>query len=144
MYILLPWSTTSIGFVNPVGSKILIGFMLFWVMNGTTLVNTVSIATGIPSAWKIVWTPDLTASGSPGILWLHGYGNVFEKRLDAGEQIDIEPGGWLWKDPSVQMSTNMQNLSTGFFGSMSFTTNRFTGPGRVAIQSMYLHLPSGE
>ncbi len=84
------------------------------------------------------------ARGGPGILWLHGYGNVFEKQLDPGEQIDVEPGGWLYKEPSVQMATNLQNLSTGFFGSMNFITNRFTGPGRVAIQSMYLHLPSGE
>jgi uncharacterized protein (AIM24 family) len=37
------------------------------------------------------------ASGD-GILWLHGYGNVFEKTLAVGEQIDIEPDGWLYKD----------------------------------------------
>ena len=40
-----------------------------------------------------------------GVLWLHGYGNVFEKVLAAGEQIDVEPGGWLYKDPSVKMDT---------------------------------------
>jgi uncharacterized protein (AIM24 family) len=84
------------------------------------------------------------ARGGAGILWLHGFGNVFEKRLDAGEQIDIDPGGWLYKDPTVQMQTNVQSLSTGFFGSMSFITNRFTGPGRVGIQSLYLHMPSGD
>lgn len=27
-----------------------------------------------------------------GILWLHGYGNVFEVVLGQGEQIDVEPG----------------------------------------------------
>lgn len=75
-----------------------------------------------------------------GVLWLHGYGNVFEKNLAAGEQIDIEPGGWLYKDPSVKMETNLQNISTGLFGSFNLVTNRFTGPGRVGIQSMYLHL----
>ena len=48
------------------------------------------------------------ASESDGILWLHGYGNVFEKTLGAGEQIDIEPGGWLYKDPGVKMETTMQ------------------------------------
>ena len=41
-----------------------------------------------------------------GVLWLHGYGNVFEKVLAAGEQIDIEPGGWLYKDPQVRMETD--------------------------------------
>ncbi|MGH7617623.1 MAG: AIM24 family protein, partial [Gemmatimonadaceae bacterium] len=40
-------------------------------------------------------------SHSEGILWLHGYGNVFEKDLAAGESIDVEPGGWLYKDPRV-------------------------------------------
>ncbi|HZT86498.1 MAG TPA: AIM24 family protein [Stellaceae bacterium] len=84
------------------------------------------------------------AADSPGILWLHGYGNVFEKTLAPGESIDIEPGGWLYKDPSVTMTTNLQRLSSGLFGGMSFITNRMTGPGRVGIQSMYLHMPTAD
>src|SRR5260221_11877942 len=83
------------------------------------------------------------ASGD-GILWLHGYGNVFEKVLAAGEQIDVEPGGWLYKDPGVRMETNMQRLTTGMLPSMNLIMNRFTGPGRLGLQSMYLHMPSGE
>ena len=80
-----------------------------------------------------------------GILWLHGYGNVFEKVLEPGEQIDVEPGGWLFKEPNVRMETNFQRLSTGVFAAaMNLALNRFTGPGRIAIQSMYLHTPSGE
>jgi uncharacterized protein (AIM24 family) len=79
-----------------------------------------------------------------GILWLHGYGNVFEKVLGSGEQIDIEPGGWLYKDPGVRMETHMQTLSTGFMAGMNLVMNRFTGPGRIGIQSMYVHLPSTE
>ena len=82
------------------------------------------------------------AEGLDGILWLHGYGNVFECVLEAGETIDVEPGGWLYKEASVQMTTNVQSLSTGFFGSMNFITNRFTGPGRIGIQSMYFHMPT--
>ena len=82
-------------------------------------------------------------TGTPGILWLHGYGNVFEKVLGPGEQIDVEPGGWLYKDPSVTMETNVQSLSTGLLASMNLVTNRFTGPGKIALQSMYLHMPSG-
>jgi uncharacterized protein (AIM24 family) len=77
-----------------------------------------------------------------GILWLHGYGNVFEKVLEAGETIDIEPGGWLYKDPGVRMETVIDRLTSGFFGGMNFILNRFTGPGRVGIQSMYLHMPT--
>ena len=77
-----------------------------------------------------------------GILWLHGYGNVFEKVLAPGETIDIEPGGWLYKDANVAMETVVDRLTAGFFGGMNFIVNRFTGPGRVGIQSMYLHMPT--
>jgi uncharacterized protein (AIM24 family) len=79
-----------------------------------------------------------------GILWLHGYGNVFVKTLGAGESIDIEPGGWLFKDPTVKMETRIDRLTSGFFGGMNLIVNRFTGPGRVGIQSMYLHFPASE
>jgi len=82
---------------------------------------------------------------SEGIVWLHGYGNVFEIDLKSGEQIDIEPGGWIYKDPSVQMQTMFQRLSTSLFASAAqISWNRFTGPGRVALQSMYFHLPTAE
>lgn len=78
-----------------------------------------------------------------GILWLHGYGNVFTVTLGPGEQIDIEPGGWIYKDRTVQMQTIFQKISTGVFASAgSLFWNRFTGPGRIAIQSMYLHMPT--
>jgi uncharacterized protein (AIM24 family) len=78
-----------------------------------------------------------------GILWLHGYGNVFEVTLGPNEQIDIEPGGWIYKDRSVQMQTIFQKFSTGLFASAaSIFWNRFTGPGRIALQSMYLHMPT--
>jgi uncharacterized protein (AIM24 family) len=81
----------------------------------------------------------------PGVVWLHGYGNVFEVTLQPGEQIDIEPGGWIYKDRTVQMDTIFQRLSTGLFaGAGQIFWNRFTGPGRVALQSMYLHLPTQE
>lgn len=84
------------------------------------------------------------ATKGEGILWLHGYGNVFEKTLAPHEQIDVEPGGWLYKDTSVRMQTVAQRFTTTFFGS-AFTLfmNRFTGPGRIAIQSMYVHLHAG-
>ena len=81
-----------------------------------------------------------------GILWLHGYGNVFEKVLAPGEQIEVEPGGWLYKDVSVKMESNFQRLTAGLLGTggFNFVTNRFTGPGRVGIQSMYVHFSSEE
>jgi uncharacterized protein (AIM24 family) len=86
-----------------------------------------------------------TAQHGDGIVWVHGYGNVFEVTLAPGEQIDIEPGGWIYKDPSVTMETQFQKFSTGLFASAaSFVWNRFTGPGRVGIQSMYVHMPTAE
>jgi uncharacterized protein (AIM24 family) len=79
-----------------------------------------------------------------GILWLHGYGNVFDKTLAAGETIDIEPGGWLYKSPTVHMETRIDRLTSGFFGGLNFVVNRFTGPGRVGIQSMSLHFSTDD
>ncbi|MDB4908232.1 MAG: hypothetical protein JWO05_3016 [Gemmatimonadetes bacterium] len=80
-----------------------------------------------------------------GILWLHGYGNVFEVTLEAGQQIDIEPGGWVYKSPTVTMQTIAQSVSLGLLASSGqIVFNRFSGPGRVGIQSMYMHLPTGE
>jgi len=79
------------------------------------------------------------------VLWLHGYGNVFEVTLQPGDQIDVEPGGWIYKDRSVQMQTIFQKISTGFLASAGqLFWNRFTGPGRLAIQSMYMHMPTTE
>jgi uncharacterized protein (AIM24 family) len=82
---------------------------------------------------------------SEGVLWLHGYGNVFEVTLGAGQSIDIEPGGWIYKDATVTMETQFQKLTTGLFASAGqLVWNRFTGPGRVGIQSMYMHYATGE
>lgn len=85
---------------------------------------------------------------------LHGYGNVFEKTLAAGETLDIEPGAWLWKDPSVQMqvttvagsqrSGGILGAIGGFMAGASVMLNRFSGPGRIGIQSMTYHPPVTE
>ena len=45
----------------------------------------------------------------PGLLLLHGYGNVFQKTLQPGEKILVEPGGFLYKDSTVTMNTVKQN-----------------------------------
>lgn len=75
----------------------------------------------------------------PGLLLLHGYGNVFERMLQAGESILVEPGAFLYKDASVTMNVETQKLTTGFFGGTGMNLARMTGPGRVGIQSMYHH-----
>jgi uncharacterized protein (AIM24 family) len=76
---------------------------------------------------------------TPGLLMLHGYGNVFERTLKAGESIMLEPGAFLYKDSSVEMQVEFQRLGTGFFGGSNMALARMTGPGRVGIQSMYVH-----
>ncbi len=95
-----------------------------------------------------------TARNGEGMVVLHGYGNVFEKMLAPGETLDVEPGAWLWKDPSVQMTvTNVaaSQRGGGIFGAIggfvagaSIILNRFTGPGRIGIQSMTYHPPQPE
>ena len=78
-------------------------------------------------------------SNQPGLLLLHGYGNVFERVLRPGESIMLEPGAFLYKDSSVTMNVESQKLTTGFFGGTGMNLARMTGPGRVGIQSMYVH-----
>jgi len=61
----------------------------------------------------------------------------------AGESIDIEAGGWIYRDENVPMQQQVYGLKTGIFGgSGNLVFNRFTGPGRVGIQSAYVHLPT--
>lgn len=90
------------------------------------------------------WVDHFYAADHEGVVWVHGYGNVFEKRLEAGETIDIEPGGWLYRDHTVEMTQQVYGFKTGLMGGGgNLVFNRFTGPGRVGLQSMYYH-PPGE
>jgi uncharacterized protein (AIM24 family) len=79
------------------------------------------------------------AAHGDAIVWVHGHGNVFEVTLADGEQIDVEAGGWLYKDTTVRMEAVGMGIKTGLLGGGGkFTWNRFTGPGRVAIQTMFI------
>ncbi|MBV9227794.1 MAG: AIM24 family protein [Chloroflexi bacterium] len=101
-----------------------------------------------------LFVDQFTARGGEGLVVLHGYGNVFEKVLAPGEALDVEPGAWLWKDPSVQMTVTTvagSQRGGGILGAIgglvagsSFILNRFVGPGRVGIQSMTYHPPAPE
>lgn len=71
-----------------------------------------------------------------GLVLLHGYGDVVETQLAAGESIDLDPYAWLYKDASVRMDTHLVGLTTGLLGSSGFVMTRFTGPGRLAYQSL--------
>lgn len=78
------------------------------------------------------------ATNGKASVWIMGAGDVFEAELGAGEQIDIEAGSWLYRDTSVRMEAVTMGLKTGLFGGGGkLTWNRFTGPGRVGIQTMF-------
>jgi uncharacterized protein (AIM24 family) len=77
-------------------------------------------------------------AGQPGLLLLHGYGNVFERLLRPGEKILVEPGAYLYKDSTVGMQAVKTPLKTGLL-SRGMYLAEMTGPGRVGIQSMYVH-----
>jgi uncharacterized protein (AIM24 family) len=53
------------------------------------------------------------AADGPGLLLLHGYGNVFERLLGNGETIQVEPGGFLYKDASVGVEAVTHKLTPG-------------------------------
>src|ERR1700684_1972932 len=73
-------------------------------------------------------------TSSPGLLILHGYGNVFERTLREGACSIVEPGALLYKYSSVSMQVEFQKLSSGYFGCSNMSLARVTGPGRVGIQ----------
>jgi len=48
------------------------------------------------------------AQSGPGVLILHGFGNVFQRTLGDGEVIQVDPGAFLYKDSSVRLE--VQNI----------------------------------
>jgi uncharacterized protein (AIM24 family) len=81
------------------------------------------------------------APETPGLLLLHAGGNVFYRTLGPGEHILVKPTALIFKDPGVQMHLHFERPSSAF-SSWSYWSNRYvwlllTGPGRVAIQSVF-------
>ena len=50
----------------------------------------------------------------------------------------VEPGGFLYKDASVTMQAVQLPVRTGLLRRGMYLAE-MTGPGRVGIQSMYVH-----
>jgi uncharacterized protein (AIM24 family) len=48
------------------------------------------------------------AQSAPGLLILHGFGNVFQRTLADGESLQVDPGAFLYKDSSVRIE--VQNI----------------------------------
>ncbi|MGA2230623.1 MAG: AIM24 family protein [Tepidisphaeraceae bacterium] len=82
-----------------------------------------------------------TATSRPGLLLLHGAGNVFVRRIEAGHTILVKPTSLLFKDPTVEMHLHFEHPA-GTWRSWQSWGNRYLwlrlrGPGRVAVQSNY-------
>ena len=81
------------------------------------------------------------APQTPGLLLLHAGGNVFVRELGHGQHILVKPTALIFKDPSVEMRLHFEHPSALFSG-WGYWSNRYvwlllTGPGRVAIQSVF-------
>ena len=86
-----------------------------------------------------------SATNTPGLLMLHGRGNVFVRDLAAGQTICVHPGAFVWKDSSVSMLMHLERpASGGWFTRWQPATPwiRIMGPGRVAVSSAYEHMES--
>ncbi len=83
-----------------------------------------------------------TAHQVPGLLLLHGPGNSFVRDLAPGQRILVQPGGLLWKDPSVSMSLHYEYPRGQYWFSSARRQAKsvwltLQGPGRIAIQSVF-------
>jgi uncharacterized protein (AIM24 family) len=78
---------------------------------------------------------------TPGLLLLHAGGNIFVRELAPNQTILVKPSALIFKDPSVQMHLHFEHPNIGFsmWGSWSnrYLWLRLSGPGRVAIQSVF-------
>lgn len=82
-----------------------------------------------------------TSPTSPGLVLLHAAGNIFVRSLAPGETILIKPSALVFKDPGVRMHLHFEHpgsiFSTWRYWSNRYLWLRLTGPGRVAIQSVF-------
>ncbi|MEI7550185.1 MAG: AIM24 family protein [Actinomycetes bacterium] len=77
-----------------------------------------------------------TGGAEGSIVWLHAYGNAYDIVLADGETIDVEPGAWIYRDPTVTYEQKLIGLKAGILGGGgTLIFNRFRGPGRVGLQS---------
>lgn len=82
-----------------------------------------------------------TAGAAPGLVLLHGAGNVFVRRLEMGQSILVKPTSLLFKDPTVQAHLHLEHpggtWQTWRAWGQRYLWLRLHGPGRVAVQSNY-------
>ena len=77
----------------------------------------------------------------PGLLLLHGAGNVFIRRLQPGQTILVKPTALLYKDSTVAMQLHIEHPGNTWRSWRSWGERyiwlRLWGPGRVAVQSAF-------
>ena len=84
-----------------------------------------------------------TAADRPGLLLLHAKGNVFIRDLGQGESLTIQPSSLVYRDTSVRVHLHLEyprNMGFSFWRNNWDYRNimvRLTGPGRVAVQSIF-------
>ncbi len=82
-----------------------------------------------------------TAPQTPGLVLLHAGGNVFVRDLAPGQTMLVKPSALVFKSPTVQMQLHFEHPG-GLFTTWGSWGNRYlwlrvTGPGRIAIQSVF-------
>jgi uncharacterized protein (AIM24 family) len=81
------------------------------------------------------------AANAPGLLLLHAAGNVFVRELAPGQTILLKPTALVFKDPAVRMDLHYETPQGGWgswiSSSRAYIWLRLSGPGRVAIQSVF-------
>jgi len=82
-----------------------------------------------------------TSPQAPGLLLLHAAGNVFVRRLEAGQTILVKPTAFLFKDTEVSMHLHIERPAGTWRSWRSWGDRylwlRLRGPGRVAVQSAF-------
>jgi uncharacterized protein (AIM24 family) len=79
-----------------------------------------------------------TATTRPGLVLVHGAGNVFTRRLGEHESLLIHPSALLFRDASVAMHLHVEYpVGGGLSGWNAYVWLRVYGPGRVGIRSAY-------
>ncbi|MBV9593606.1 MAG: AIM24 family protein [Actinobacteria bacterium] len=83
---------------------------------------------------------DQFTATAPGVLILHGYGTVFERTLAAGESLQLEPGGFLYKDASVTLESVNVDIAAAPDASKTAqgmqTAKQFAGKGFRGLKAM--------
>jgi uncharacterized protein (AIM24 family) len=84
-----------------------------------------------------------SATDRPGLLLLHAKGNTFIRDLKPGETLLVQPSSLVYHDMSVRVHLHLEyprNQGFAFWRNNWDYRNilvRLTGPGRVAVQSIF-------